>query len=170
MLHIKYVVNCTNVIGTNPNFSKVNSFYCEEVLEEITGPVTLSNGFSKAVCGSCRKLLLKYKRSANDVERIVCFVRARTNSRVRMKRYASAISIPRSTKRLSVQESTESPERRGLFRDPAPAIDDQSPDIGIQPLQAPFFGASSAVSDNKESDHRIVKVSALPSNRIGIYS
>lgn len=41
------------------------------------GPVALTDGFAKALCGSCRNLLLKYKRSANNVERIVCFVRER---------------------------------------------------------------------------------------------
>jgi hypothetical protein len=30
-----------------------------------------------------------------------------------------------------------------------PETDDQSPDIGIQTLQAPFFGASSAVITTK---------------------
>ena len=65
--------------------------------------------------------------SANDVERIVCFLTERTNSR---KRCATIVSTPSSTKSVSIQEITKSRARQGLFRDPA--TDNQPPDIGIK--------------------------------------
>ena len=163
-----FVVNHKTVTGTNITFCKANWRPDYTLALEEMGPVTLSDGFSKAVCGSYRNLLLIYKRSTSDVERTGCFVRERTNSRVRMKRCAAAVL--RSTKRVSVQESTESSVRQGLFRNPAPEADDQPPYIGIQLLQAPIFAASSAVGDNNKSYHHIVKVSSLPSNNIAIYS
>ena len=64
-------------------------------------------------------------------------MRESANSRVRTKICVAAVSNARSTKRLSVQESTESLVRRGLFRDPE--TDDRPPDIGIQLLQASFL-------------------------------
>ena len=77
LVYAVFVVNRMTVTGTkNPLQGKLSLLRPDYTLalEEIMGPVTVSDEFSKAVCVSCCNLLLRYKRSANDVERMDCFV------------------------------------------------------------------------------------------------
>ena len=86
-------------------------------LEELTGPIK-TNDVLTFICGSCRTLLKKYRRSYCEVERIGSLVKSMSNAHaaVRVKRCAKSTPTADSRDRKRIVPGENPRGESGLFQ------------------------------------------------------